>query len=361
MQATRSAAIASLVYKLVPKLCSEAEFWRAYWCHIHSALVASGLERKPGFTRETLLSQDDTTTNAIIATFEAYEPFLAFSQTEMDGIVSRDAEDDEKLTAGIKLAITKGVLAADPSVEPVTVIDVLGKSASEVAELIVDVLGESAASGCVLVLQGLSGTGKGTTVDRVKSMLPNAVTWSNGNVFRALTLLATKRCAELGLETNADGKYDMSTVLTPTVLAECVGSLEFGKYNDSWDIHIGGGVDILVSECANTLLKEAVIGKHLPTVAEQTQGEVVSFASAAATKMGSGGQVVLMEGRAPTLEYVRTPFRFELTMSDPACIGMRRAAQRMMAKAVESLRPLPDSEEPVIVAALLKGLSECAK
>jgi hypothetical protein len=38
-------------------------------------------------------------------------------------------------------------------------------------------------------------------------MLPTAVTWSNGNVFRALTLLATKRCAELGLETNADGMY----------------------------------------------------------------------------------------------------------------------------------------------------------
>jgi hypothetical protein len=48
-------------------------------------------------------------------------------------------------------------------------------------------------------------------------------------------------------------------------------------------------------------------------------------------------------------------------MSDPVIIGMRRAAQRMMAKAVESLRPLPESDETVIVSALLKGLGECAK
>ena len=41
--------------------------------------------------------------------------------------------------------------------------------------------------GCVLVLQGLSGTGKGTTVGKLANMLPKAVTWSNGNVFRSLT------------------------------------------------------------------------------------------------------------------------------------------------------------------------------
>jgi hypothetical protein len=117
----------------------------------------------------------------------------------------------------------------------------------------------------------------------------------------------------------------MSTVLTPEVLAEFVSALDFGNYKGAWDIHIGGSVDVLVSETANTLLKEAVIGKHLPTVAEQTQGEVVAFASAAAAKMGSGGQVVLMEGRAPTLNYVRTPFRFELSTRSSPLLFVARA------------------------------------
>ena len=45
-------------------------------------------------------------------------------------------------------------------------------------------------NGGVLALVGLSGTGKGTTVEKLKSKLPNAITWSNGNIFRSLTLLA---------------------------------------------------------------------------------------------------------------------------------------------------------------------------
>lgn len=176
-RAQRSAAISSLCYKLVPRACAEAEFWRLYWCHVHDALAASGLERTPGFSRETLMAQDDRTTNAIVAVFERHPPFVAFANRETNAILERDAEDDEKLKLGIKLAVGKGVLAADPPVEPVTRIDVLGKSATEVADLIVGALGESAETGCVVTLQGLSGTGKGTTVDRVKARLPNAVTW----------------------------------------------------------------------------------------------------------------------------------------------------------------------------------------
>ena len=34
-----------------------------------------------------------------------------------------------------------------------------------------------------------------------------------------------------------------------------------------------------------------------------------------------------MEGRSQTLDYVRTPHRFELTLPDPSVIGQRRAAR----------------------------------
>ena len=140
------------------------------------------------------------------------------------------------MAQGIRKGIDKGVLAANVVVEPTCHIDVLGKSADAVAAEIVKKLGTAPEQGCVLTLQGLSGTGKGTTVEKLKASLPKpkpnpipnpdpnpnpnpypypypkpkpkpepnpnpsphpnqaslpkAVTWSNGNVFRSITLLA---------------------------------------------------------------------------------------------------------------------------------------------------------------------------
>merc|ERR1719343_377108 len=95
------------------------------------------------------------------------------------------------------------------------------------------------------------------------------------------------------------------------------------------------------------MLKEPRVSKNIPRVAEVTQGEVVKFAAAAAETMRADGANVLMEGRAQTLAYVRTPHRFELTLSDPNIIGMRRAAQRMMGRALERLQGVaaPSSKE----------------
>ena len=59
----------------------------------------------------------------------------------------------------------------------------------------------------------------------------------------------------------------------------------------------GYGLSCLVSEVANTILKEPKVGKNIPTVAKMTQGEVVGFAAAAAEAMRADGMNVLMEGR----------------------------------------------------------------
>jgi len=84
------------------------------------------------------------------------------------------------------------------------------------------------------VLQGLSGTGKGTTVDKLKAKLPKAVTWSNGNVFRSLTLLAVTKCEK-------EGKAFSEAVLTADFLGEAVGCLSFGKdASGKFDIRIQG-------------------------------------------------------------------------------------------------------------------------
>jgi cytidylate kinase len=74
----------------------------------------------------------------------------------------------------------------------------------------------------VIVLHGFSGTGKGTTVAELQQKLPNTLTWSNGNLFRSMTLLAGAKCKELGVPLTEDA-------LTPELLSEVSGMLKFSK------------------------------------------------------------------------------------------------------------------------------------
>merc|ERR1712187_468864 len=116
-----------------------------------------------------------------------------------------------------------------------------------------------------------------------------------------------------------------------------MGMLEFGEFNGKFDTKIEGlGLKYLVSEIQNTKLKE--ISKFIPTVAEVSQGEVINFVQGALTKMSAAGCNVLGEGREQTLNYIRTPHRFELILEDSNLIGMRRAAQVMGGKAYELLK-----------------------
>ena len=63
------------------------------------------------------------------------------------------------------------------------------------------------------------------------------------------------------------------------------------------------------------------MGKNIPTVAEVTQGEVIKFAAAAAESMRADGCNVLMEGRAQTLNYVRTDSPDILMLPAPALLS----------------------------------------
>merc|ERR1719502_1109467 len=80
----------------------------------------------------------------------------------------------------------------------------------------------------------------------------------------------------------------------------------------------------MVSEVQNTVLK--TVGKDIPTVAEKTQGEVVAFIQDVLKKMSASGINVLLEGREQTLNYIRTPHRFELKLKDMSVVGKRQAA-----------------------------------
>ena len=84
------------------------------------------------------------------------------------------------------------------------------------------------------------------------------------------------------------------------------------------------------------------------------------FAAAAVETMGKDGLFVLLEGREQTVNYVRSPDRFILELSDPSLIGKRRAAQRLMADALKQLGDSDASEEE-ISKALDVSLEEMVK
>ena len=69
---------------------------------------------------------------------------------------------------------------------------------------------------------------------------------------------------------------------------------------------------------------------------------------------------VLLEGREATVNYVPTPFRFTLTMSDTTIIGERRAAQVIGAKALEkcSAKAAAEVAAEEVAQAVVESLAE---
>lgn len=216
---------------------------------------------------------------------------------------------------------------------------------------------------------------QGTTVAILRQKLEQeegkqVVTWSNGNIFRSVTLLAATWCEQQG----CDG-FDADKALTKENIADFMTMLTFGKvrmllndviimhesylqtntrvclsrqFDGKYDTRIQGlGLDMLISQVENTELKSPKVSKNIPTVAQVTQGEVILFAASAVETMGKDGLVVLLEGREQTVDYVRTPYRFTLVLSDESLIGKRRAAQRLMADALKNL-PEGASDEQVV-------------
>jgi cytidylate kinase len=309
-------------------------------------------------SREILVKQNAETSNTIIEHWKDSEAFLALAKAEGDLTIQRDEEDAVNLQKGIDFAKSKGVIDPNFVSEPYVTLDVLGKSPSMVADEILNTIkndhnsnsnnnSESNNAGSVIVLCGLSGTGKGTTVSNLCQKLEEdegkkVVTWSNGNIFRSVTLLAVTWCEQ---QSDIDG-FDKDKALTKENLQSFMSMLSFGKFNGKYDTRIHGlGLDMLVSEVQNTELKSPKVSKNISTVAEMTQGEVILFAADAVDTMGKDGLFVLLEGREQTVNYVRTPFRFTLVLSDESLIGKRRAAQRVMAAALSKLSETSTDEE----------------
>mmetsp|Transcript_34425 Transcript_34425/g.81148 ORF Transcript_34425/g.81148 Transcript_34425/m.81148 type:complete len:329 (-) Transcript_34425:2072-3058(-) len=315
-------------------------------------------------SRQVLAKQNAETSSALIEQLGGSDTFRFLALKEQESTMNRDNEDAVKLEKGIEFAKSKGVLDANFVAQPYVQIDVLGKTPSLVADQILGKLKADKSeddAGSVIVLCGLSGTGKGTTVSMLRQKLENdegkqVVSWSNGNIFRSVTLLAVTWCEQ---QSDLDG-FNKEKALTKENLETFMGMLTFGKFNGKYDTHINGlGLDMYISEVQNTELKAPKVSKNIPTVAEVTQGEVVKFAADAVNTMGKDGLFVLLEGREQTVDFVRTPYRFTLILSDESLIGKRRAAQRVMAAAMDKTSDASTEEE--VDAALKACVSDMAK
>jgi cytidylate kinase len=284
-------------------------------------------------TKEVLDLQNADTSNQIIKVLENDEKFVYLSNFEGEQIFTRDQEDDSKLEAGIQIGITRGSLPAEHNCTPYKAIDVLGKTPQQVVDVILEDVGEAANTGSLIVMCGLSGTGKGTTAALLKETLPNCVTWSNGNIFRSITLLAAVFCEQNGCE------FDKEKALTDENIRSFMKMLRFEKLESGWDVVIDGlGISTPVGAIQNTELKAPRVAKNIPTVAQETQGEVINFASAAIEKMRQDGKNILLEGREQTVNYIPSPYRYTLTLSDPTLVGKRRAAQRLGAATASEVK-----------------------
>ena len=111
-----------------------------------------------------LTKQNADTSNALIEEFANSPTFAALSKKEGDAILARDQEDADKLQVGIDYAKEKGVVDPNYVPEPYVEIDVLGKTPDDVVNQIIGHVDKHKAdgndSGSVIVLCGLSGTGK---------------------------------------------------------------------------------------------------------------------------------------------------------------------------------------------------------
>ena len=115
-------------------------------------------------TLELLKKQNAETSNALMEYWKDSKSFDTLASREGSLTLKRDEEDGIKLQIGIDYAKSKNVIDPNYVPEPYVEIDVLGKTPDQVADAILDHVEKkesgNTGSGSVIVLCGLSGTGK---------------------------------------------------------------------------------------------------------------------------------------------------------------------------------------------------------
>lgn len=146
----------------------------------------------------------------------------------------------------------------------------------------------------VITIVGFSGVGKGTTVSSLKTSLTSLRTdlnpdlvlcWSNGNIFRSLTVLTSLYMQQNNLSNVEETISGSKSAELKKKLMDCL-KFEINPLTSDFDTHIVGfGVDYWVKDIETTVLKGDLVKGKIPTVAKSTQGEVVKYVREAVRKL----------------------------------------------------------------------------
>ncbi len=304
-------------------------------------------------TVELLHRHDDATSNFIIEYLKNDDGFIELAKKETARILKRDQDDLEKLEKGIQYSIKRGILRSDISIPSAKKVFVENKNSDEVAdEILSQVAGNADVGGVLVAIDGLSGTGKGTTVKKLLKKMPNSLPWSNGDVFRSLTYFVVNYL-------NSHKINFSEKELAPDLMKEAVGKIAFEENKNGFDLFvIGDNKKERVADIRDTRLKEPRVAERIPMISCLTQGEVINFTNDAVSKLKNHGKNIIIEGRRVTLRYLDTQNRFELSISDKNVLGQRRAAQRISAMAMDLLNLGSVSQSALINEALNKIIKE---
>ena len=321
-----------------------------------------------------LLSQQGVSTNEAINRFFSNSTlFEDYSATQSRLVTARDEADTANLQEGIDYSVEQGVLDEISEPVPYTKIDVLSLVPADTASIILlaSNLDDSTVptdEGSSIIVIGKSGTGKGATLSELEKMLiqlgqdeDKIINWSAGNVFRSYTLLAVTWWEQQQEDGNIplDCDFNAGVAITPSNMELFTSMLQFGLFNNEYDTRIRGlGFDTYVSEIKFTELASNKVTSVISSVANLIQGEAILFIKDALEILKEDAFVVLLDGREPSMNYVPTPNRFELILSDPNVIGNRRAAQLVGAAALESVNE--DASDEEVAAALNEALETLA-
>lgn len=260
-------------------------------------------------------------TQHIITSLSELPLFSKLSQLELRALLLRDQKDRQTLEAGVEYSITQRHLESLAAIPSYTPIIVDGKSVGTIAEEIVGKIEQDGGlNGNPLIISGLSGVGKGATVNKLREIIPESVVWSNGTIFRLLAWHYLQKYPSVKLEEMGD----ISSVL--------LGSTEIHINSRQIDILLqdGNGNRVPLSAIQKDLRSTAVEA-FVPEIAGVTQGPVINFTNRNITNLATDGFHPIIEGRVPSTHYVGTnnAHRFELVMQDETVLGERRAAQKV--------------------------------
>ncbi|MFA5020910.1 MAG: (d)CMP kinase [Patescibacteria group bacterium] len=155
-------------------------------------------------------------------------------------------------------------------------------------------------SDCVITLEGISGSGKSATAERLAERI-KAVRFSFGELFRYLTYLKL-----------ADPK-----AAWPVVFKKLRYRFSGGQLN-LWDGRIN------VSRTLVSELRQPEIETSVPRIAEDTQKPALELFAREIFKLGQSGRKIVIEGRAFTLDFLPADVRIKLR-----CDARIRASRRL--------------------------------